>query len=217
MVISRHERGEFVVVDRHKTTVRLAAGLDKHRYLTKEAEVRALSTLEQFSQLLRNVPEQNVRAVGTNAMRRMKNSQAFIEKAESVLNAPIEIIAGREEARLIYLGVTKGVEFGEGNRLVVDIGGGSTEVVVGNVNKKKFEQAILDVELALQPVVKMFKTQGWEIAIGCSGTIKTLANVLDEQGLAKGEITKTGLQQLYSQVIEYTNVSELNFANLNCL
>jgi len=241
MVISRHERDEFVVVDRQKTTVRLAAGFDENNCLTKEAEDRALNTLEQFSQLLRNVPSQNVRAVGTNAMRRMKNSDAFLEKAESVLGAPIEIIAGREEARLIYLGVTKGIEFGEGNRLVVDIGGGSTEVVVGNaqgpikresleagcvvlsqryfqdgnLNEDSFEQAILDVELALQPVVKMFKTQGWEMAIGCSGTIKALSSVLDELGLAQGEITKKALQKLYSQVIGYSNVSEISFISLN--
>lgn len=241
MVIARYDRDEFVVVDRHRATVRLAAGLDENSRLSEDAEQRALSTLEQFSQLLRDVPAQNIRAVGTNAMRSMRDSRAFIERAEAMLNAPIEIIAGREEARLIYLGVTKGAEFGEGNRLVVDIGGGSTEVIVGNsekplkreslqagcvvlsqryfqngaIDEQLFQQAILDAELAIQPVARLFKTQGWQYAIGCSGTIKALSSILDEMGWSQGEVTKAALQKLYQHVLTFSNVAEISLNNLS--
>ncbi len=246
MVVSRYEHEEFVVVDRHRSTVRLAAGLDEEGNLTPAAQERALATLEQFSQLLRDIPSTQIRAVGTNAMRRMKNGNAFTELAEKALGTQIEIIAGREEARLIYLGVIKGAEFSqEGNdelsRLVVDIGGGSTEVIVGDGDKPKrreslemgcvvlsqqffsdgllsktqFEKAILEAELAIQPVAKLFKTQGWQHAIGCSGTIRALANMLESMGWAKGEITKTALDRLLTFAVEAGSLKALDLPGLN--
>ena len=245
MVKSRYEHEQFVVVDRHKVTVRLAAGLDQSGNLNPQAKERALSTLEQFSQLLRDVPEERIRAVGTNAMRRMKNSQAFIEQAEKQLGTSIEVIAGREEARLIYLGVVKGAEFSQENsdavrRLVVDIGGGSTEVIVGDnekpkcreslemgcvvlsqrffkdgaLTKERFDQAILDAELAIQPVTKLFKKQGWQYAIGCSGTIKALSTILIDEGWAQGEITKSGLDKLLEHAIEVGSLNSLDLIGL---
>jgi len=246
MVKSRYEHEQFVVVDRHKVTVRLAAGLDESGYLTPEAQQRAFDTLEQFSQLLRNVPADRIRAVGTNAMRRMRDSQKFVELAEKQLGTSIEIIAGREEARLIYLGVVKGAEFSqetseEVRRLVVDIGGGSTEVIVGDnekpkhreslemgcvvlsqrffkdgeLTKERFDQAILEAELSIQPVAKLFKKQGWQYAIGCSGTIKALSNILIEEGWAQGEVTKSALEKLLQHAIDAGSLSKLGLSGLN--
>lgn len=246
MIVSRYEREQFVVVDRHRVTVRLAAGLDSHNNLTAKAQQRALSTLEEFSQLLRDVPKENIRAVGTNAMRRMNNSRVFIDQAEKQLGTSIEIIAGREEARLIYLGVVKGVELKQSNdehvsRLVIDIGGGSTEIIVGEGDKPRhresleagcvmlsqrffsdgmltahqFDQAILDAKLAMQPVMKLFKSRGWQHAVGCSGTIKALSKMLDAKGWAKGDISKAGLDKLLSLAIAAGSVDKLDLPGLN--
>ena len=246
MVVARYEHEEFVVVDRHKTTVRLAAGLDEDDFLSEDAEKRALDTLEQFSQLLRDIPKDNIRAVGTNAMRRMENSTQFVDLAEKQLGTQIEIIAGREEARLIYLGVIKGAgvsneKQGEASRLVIDIGGGSTEVIVGDSDKPRhresleagcvvlseryfshgqltellFKKAILDAELAIQPVAKLFKSQGWNHVIGCSGTIKALSTMLDEMGWTHGEITKSALDQLHAHAVDVGSIEDMVLPGLS--
>ena len=246
IVKSRYEREEFVVVDRHKVTVRLAAGLDEQGSLSDEARGRALTTLCQFSQLLRDVPKENVRAVGTNAMRRMKNSRAFIDAAENELGTTIEIIAGREEARLIYLGVIKGSGISQVSperisRLVIDIGGGSTEIIVGDgdrpkhresleagcvvlsqhffndglLTQRQFDQAILEAKLAVQPVAKLFKSRGWQHVIGCSGTIKALSKVLIELGWSQGDITKASLDRLLMTAIDAGSLQDLNLFGLS--
>ena len=104
LVISRYQHGEFSVLDRQRESVRLAGGLDERNHLDEEVAMRALACLKQFGQLLRALPAENVRAVGTNALRRLQNKTAFLDRAEQALGHNIEIIAGREEARLIYLG-----------------------------------------------------------------------------------------------------------------
>lgn len=241
LVVSRYENGEFVVVDRHRESVRLALGLDAEGNLSDEVRQRAIACLEQFSQLLKIVPSENIRVVGTNAMRRLRDDSGFFNSAESALGAEIEIIAGREEARLIYLGVVKGSEFGNESRIVVDIGGGSTEVIVGAsdepqhreslevgcvvVSNKffadgvltadRFEQAVLHCELAIQPVVRLFKAQGWLHAIGCSGTIRALSGMLDSMGWANGEITQSALSKLYEHVIGIGDVTQVEIPGLN--
>ena len=241
LVVSRYEHGRFVVVDRHRESVRLASGLDAKGNLSDEVRQRALACLEQFSQLLNLIPEENIRVVGTNAMRRMRDDSDFFNAAELALGAEIEIIAGREEARLIYLGVVKGSELGDEGRIVVDIGGGSTEVIVGASDEpqhreslemgcvvvsnqffadgvltaERFEKAILHCELAIQPVVRLFKAQGWLHAIGCSGTIRALSGMLDAMGWANGEITKSALHNLYEHVIAAGDVEKVEISGLN--
>ena len=241
LVISRYEHGRFVVVDRHRESVRLASGLDVKGNLSNEIRQRAIACLEQFSQLLQLIPTENIRVVGTNAMRRLRDDSDFFTAAETALGTEIEIIAGREEARLIYLGVVKGSELGDEGRIVVDIGGGSTEVIVGArdepehreslevgcviisnqffvdgmLTAERFEKAILHCELAIQPVVRLFKAQGWLHAIGCSGTIRSLSGMLDAMGWANGEITKAALQKLYEHVITAGDVEKVEVTGLN--
>ena len=195
LVISRYEHGEFTVLDRQREVVRLAAGLDEENQLSEEVANRALQCLSRFGQLLRNIPQENIRAVGTNALRRLQSKNKFLERAERTLGHSIEIIAGREEARLIYLGVSKWSAYGDEARLVIDIGGGSTEIIAGKgdtaicreslevgcvvlskqffadgkLSKKRFRKAVLAAELAIQPVVTQFRLQGWSQVIGCSG------------------------------------------------
>ncbi len=235
LVISRYNHGEFTVIDRQREVVRLAAGLDQDNNLSDEVADRALRCLEQFGQLLSGLPNENIRAVGTNALRRLHGKNKFLERAERALGHSIEIIAGREEARLIYLGVSKWSSSQDESRLVIDIGGGSTEIIAGKgdvahcreslevgcvvlsrqffadgkLSRKRFEKAILAAELAIQPVVRQFRMQGWSQVIGCSGTMKSMALAMIEGGWSTDSIRKEGLQKLLEHAIETGHLDDL--------
>lgn len=241
LVISRYEHGEFNVIDRQKDVVRLAGGLDSSGYLSEEAAARALECLHRFGQLLRPIPQNQVRVVGTNALRRMKNKARFLEMAEQALGHSIEIIAGREEARLIYLGVSKWSAMGDEPRLVIDIGGGSTEIIAGRgdvahcreslevgcvvqsnlffadgkISRKRFNRAIVAAELAIQPVVKEFRLQGWTQVIGCSGTMKSISNVLITGGWSRDGINRESLGRLVEHVISAGHIDQLTMPGLS--
>jgi exopolyphosphatase/guanosine-5'-triphosphate,3'-diphosphate pyrophosphatase len=240
LVISRFTHGEFTVVDRQREVVRLAGGLDENAVLSEPVAKLALSALNRFGQLLRAIPSSQVRVVGTNAFRKMHQKQKFLEAAEKALGQNIEIIAGREEARLIYLGVSKWSVSAQDSRLVIDIGGGSTEIIVGrgetayhresldvgcvvqsneffldgNLSQKRFQQAKLAAELAIQPVVSQFRAQGWTHVIGCSGTIKSLATVLIDGGWSKDGINREALAQLLEAAIAAKHIDNLDLPGL---
>ena len=132
MVLAQHMLGQLRVVDRLRETVRMADGLDEKGGLDKQARQRALDCLARFGQRLRGVPRLHVRALATNTVRRLRDPQAFLRAAEAALGHPIEVVSGREEARLIYLGVAHAQPPKPGQqRLVIDIGGGSTEFIIG--------------------------------------------------------------------------------------
>ncbi|MEO0973297.1 MAG: exopolyphosphatase, partial [Pseudomonadota bacterium] len=131
MLVVRQVEGGFAVVDRLREMVRLASGLDESGHLSEESVQRALECLARFGQRLRAIKPGRVRVVGTNTFRRAKGAETFLARAQAVLGHPVEIIAGREEARLIFLGAAHSLPAGERRRLVVDIGGGSTEVISG--------------------------------------------------------------------------------------
>jgi len=131
MIVARYTHGQLVVVDRLREPVRLAAGLDEHGHLSRESTQRALQCLERFGQRLSDMQAESVRVVGTNTLRKARRRGAFMDRARDALGHPIEIISGVEEARLIYQGVAHTTPQEGGHRLVVDIGGGSTELIVG--------------------------------------------------------------------------------------
>jgi exopolyphosphatase / guanosine-5'-triphosphate,3'-diphosphate pyrophosphatase len=131
MVVARHSHGQLVILDRLREMVRLAAGLGDSGRLDDTATDRALRCLERFGQRLRAMHADSVRVVGTNALRRARRKRWFLERARAALGHPIEIISGLEEARLIYSGVAHTSPMSPDKRLVIDIGGGSTEVVIG--------------------------------------------------------------------------------------
>ena len=240
LMISRYEHGEFTVIDRQKEVVRLAGGLDDENILSEEVAERALACLDRFGQLLRAVPKKQVRVVGTNALRRMHAKAQFMNLAEKALGHSIEIIAGREEARLIYLGVSRWSVAEERARLVIDIGGGSTEIIVGRddqpvcreslelgcvvqsqlffsdgeITKERIDQATLSAKLVIQPLVKQFRLEGWSQVIGCSGTMKSLANILIDGGWSKDGINQFALDQLVQHAIEAGHIDGLNLAGL---
>jgi exopolyphosphatase / guanosine-5'-triphosphate,3'-diphosphate pyrophosphatase len=131
MVVARTQDGEPSIVDRLREMVRLASGLDEQGFLNEASQERALACLRRFGQRLRDMRADQVRVVGTNTLRRAQNSEAFLAKAGEALGHPVEVISGIEEARLIYLGVSHHTDSTGGANLVIDIGGGSTELIIG--------------------------------------------------------------------------------------
>ena len=219
MVARVSPAGDLHVIDRLREPVRLAAGLDSGKHLTDEAAERALACLQRFGQRLRDLPPERVRVVGTNTLRRMKRSGPFIEAAEKALGHHIEIIAGREEARLVYGGVTHGMGRDHPRRLVVDIGGGSTEVIIGRgskprlmesvalgcvvhtqrffgngtISRARFRKARLAAHIELEFLQRRYRQAGWDMAIGASGTIRGVWRVMMSQGWCEDRLTRAGL------------------------
>jgi exopolyphosphatase/guanosine-5'-triphosphate,3'-diphosphate pyrophosphatase len=181
-----------------------------------------LACLERFGQRLRGVSAHHVRALGTNTLRRTRNPRSFLRAAEHALQHPIEIISGHEEARLIYLGVAHSLGTEPHRRLVIDIGGGSTELVVGEgyrplemdslsvgcvgiseqffpdgvVTRAAFKAAQTAVALEIRPLRAIYKQTGWEEVIGSSGTIRAAARIIEASGWSTGGITPSGLKRL---------------------
>jgi exopolyphosphatase / guanosine-5'-triphosphate,3'-diphosphate pyrophosphatase len=240
MVVARHELGQITIVDRLREMVRLAAGLDEQGRLSKEATDRALAALARFGQRLRDMRAQGVRVVGTNTLRKARRKGAFLGRAREVLGHPIEIISGIEEARLIYAGVTQTMPLEPGRRLVVDIGGGSTECIIGEayeprileslymgcvalsaehfpdgrVAAKRFERAIVACEVELEPIQVPFRGVGWEHAVGSSGSVRAVADAIRELDEAATAITREGLAELTEQLLRAGNVRNAGFNSI---
>lgn len=241
LIVVKVNDGHLQIIDRLRETVRLGEGLTDDKQLDPLVCERAIACLERFSQRLRPLPRRNIRAVGTNTMRQIHPDDTFHRRAERALRYPIEIIAGREEARLVYLGVAHGLAASEQTRLVVDIGGGSTELIVGqgftpllreslfmgcvSVSRRFFPdgnitvEAMREAELAcavqIRPVRNQFKQAGWAEAIGSSGTIKAIHNVVIEQGWSEADITRDALERLALNLIEAGSLAKLSLKGLS--
>lgn len=237
--IARVEGEQLFMLDGLREPVRLAAGLTADYYLNIAAQQRALAALAQFAERLRDLPREAVRVVGTNAWRVAKNSPDFMLQAEHILGFPIEIISGLEEARLIYLGVSRGLPPSRDNRLVMDIGGGSTEFIIGNgattikleslymgsvgystrffsdgrITKQSLKQAELAARTELQTIVSEYKGK-WHEAYGSSGTAKAIAEILKLNGYSTDGITRDGLDKLRAHLLKVGNVKKLDLQGL---
>lgn len=237
--IARVEGDQLYMLDSLREPVRLAAGLTADKYLDAAAQQRALATLGRFAERLRDLPRAAVRVVGTNSFRVAKNARDFILQAEHTLGFPIEVIAGREEARLIYLGVAHGLPQSKDNLLVIDIGGGSTEFIIGNglspikleslymgcvsfssrffpdgkISKQNLKQAELAARLELQTIIADYKGQ-WHQALGSSGTVKSIAEILELNGYSEGGITRDGLEKLRAHLIKVGDIQLLGLQGL---
>ena len=235
MVVARPVNGHLNVVDRLREPVRLAAGLDATNALDAEAQQRAIACLERFGQRLRDMPAGSVRAVGTNTMRKARNSDELLDAAAAALGHPIEIISGVEEARLIYLGVSHSLPDNPGHRLVMDIGGGSTELIIGErfeplymeslymgcvslsqgyfadgtITAKALRRAEIAAGQELQPVEQTYRRLGWSSAVGSSGTIRAVGDVVQAMGWSDGGITLSGLKKLRDALIAAGDVGKL--------
>jgi exopolyphosphatase/guanosine-5'-triphosphate,3'-diphosphate pyrophosphatase len=235
MVVARYQNGQLIVVDRLREIVQLAAGLGADGRLDKDAANRALACLKRFGQRLGDVHADGVRVVGTSALRRAHRKQAFLERARDALGHPIEIIAGREEARLIYSGVSQSIPQESGNRLVVDIGGGSTELIIGRgleplelesvnlgcvemsarffgdgkLSAKRFARARLMVQQEMEPVQKNFLQRGWESAAGSSGSIRSILDAQKELDSKATAITPDGLDAIEALLVRSGSISAI--------
>ncbi|MCL4125061.1 UNVERIFIED_CONTAM: hypothetical protein GTU68_000786 [Idotea baltica] len=242
MVIAKLRDNHFQVVDKLREMVQLRAGLDKRDRLTKVAQDRALACLERFGERIKDLPKGSVRIVGTNTLRVAKNSDAFLKKAKRALGHAIEIVEGEEEARLIYLGVAHTLSFDNTRRLVMDIGGGSTEFIIGegfeglkreslsmgcvSFSQKYFPGGMLSDELmkraiiaaatCLRAIQKRYRDIGWDDAIGASGTIRCVANIVKEAGWASdGTITLESLDKLIAVMVDCGHIDSLELPGLS--
>jgi exopolyphosphatase/guanosine-5'-triphosphate,3'-diphosphate pyrophosphatase len=240
MLVAQLMGERLQVVARMTELVRLAGGLDERNLLTEEVMARAVDCLRRFGQRLRGVPPGNVRVVGTNTLRKARNRAQFLAWAEQALGHSIDIIAGREEARLIYLGVSHSLEDSGEQRLVVDIGGGSTELILGQkfrpvemeslfmgcvgMSKTFFKDGVIDgarmqaAEMAamqeLETLTALYRKIGWESAIGSSGTILAIQEVASNQGWSKDGISIGALRKLRKALIEAGHVDKFSLAGL---
>lgn len=241
MIVARYEHGQLTVIDKLREMVRLAAGLDEDGRIPRQVSRRALQCIGRFGQRLRDMHAGNVRAVGTNALRKAKNSAQFLEAAEDALGHPIEVVSGREEARLVFLGAAHSLPETAGNRLVIDIGGGSTELIIGErfeplerfslymgcvgfteryfpggkISPKRWRRAALAAAMELEPVAEPLKTLGWDEAIGTSGTIRTAQAVLRTQLWTEEFVTVTGLERLRDHMFACGSSEKLNLSGLS--
>ena len=234
--VARVVDDQIYPLDSLKESVRLGEGLSADKVLDEASQQRALACLKRFSERLRGLPIHAVRVVGTNTFRVAKNAASFLVLAEQTLGFPIEIVAGREEARLIYVGVSHSMPVSSARRLVVDIGGGSTECIIGEgyepmqmeslymgcvsyskrffadgkITKDALKQAELAARLEMQSVKLQFAAGHWEEAIGSSGTARALADLLEHNGWSEAGITEQGLAQLRSVLLKAGDCKKLD-------
>jgi len=240
MVVARVDQGPPVIVDRLREMVRLASGLSGSGELDEASQQRALACLRRFGQRLRDMRAHQVRVVGTNTLRRALNADEFVSAAEDALGHPVEVISGIEEARLIYLGVSHYTDTTEGSSLVLDIGGGSTELIIGvgyepkyleslsigcvglsrehfeggRLSEKRFDRARLAVRLELRPVAAAFRHRGWTRAIGSSGTVRAAGDIAHDLGLVETGVTRDSLETIIATMIEARRVDDLELPGL---
>lgn len=236
MVVARVvDDTHFHVVDRLRERVALAAGFDESKALTEKTLERALACLERFGQRLREIHADRVRAVGTSAMRQAANAKAFVERAQVALGHHIEIIGGSEEARLIYLGVSHTLADDRGRRFVIDIGGGSTELILGErfeplridslnmgcvtyslrffpegkIRADDFRRAEIAARLKLEPIERRYGEAGWDSCVGSSGTVTAVDAILRAHGWSDRGLTLGGLRQLKKAMIAAGNLAKV--------
>ena len=242
MVVAEENQGQLVILDRIREMVRLAEGLDSNGDLDEEVEQRALDSLSRFGQRIRSLDSHCVSTVGTNTLRRIKNSDEFIFQAEQALGFPIEIISGYEEARLVYQGVAHTLEQDHQSKLIVDIGGGSTELIIGEgytpqllkslemgcvmmtqnffadgkIKAKRLQAARIFVLQRMKAIHYIYNKLGWDSATGSSGSIKSIANVIREMKLQKNDgINRESITKLIALCSEFKKIKKIDFPGLS--
>jgi len=242
MLVARREHGELRVIDRIREMVRLGGGLDARGRLDDDTRDRALGCLAQFGQRLANIPPQQLRAVGTQTFRRMRDADGFLIVAETALGCPIDVISGREEARLVWLGVNEGTSFTNEARLVIDIGGGSTELAAGRaidpaltesiqfgcvsvtrrafgkgrITAKRWRRAADEIASELQALAPELAAIEWRTAIGSSGTIRAVQSIIaGESNTLPRPIRLADVDRLKQALIDCGHVDEVDLPGLS--
>jgi exopolyphosphatase/guanosine-5'-triphosphate,3'-diphosphate pyrophosphatase len=242
MVVARQVLGQLRVVDRLRDMVRLAEGLDGKGGLAPDVRKRALESLERFGQRIRDIPPWRVRAIATNTVRQLAVPQAFLLPAETALGHAIEVVSGREEARLVYLGVAHAQPPKPGElRLVIDIGGGSTECIIGSgleavereslqvgcvastrrffpdgkLSRKRWKQALTEVAAEFQQFAGVYRALGWQEALGSSGTNKAIGDICATMKLTKGAVTAQALPQVRDRLLQADTIAGIDLPGLS--
>lgn len=240
MVLAKTDQREIRILERIGEKVQLAAGISAELDLQDDAIERGLDCLRRFAQLIHGLPEGAVRVVGTSSLRVAHNRQTFIQRAEEILGHDVDVISGREEARLIYLGVSHSLADTPGKRLVIDIGGGSTEFIIGQqfesqlrgslqmgcvsftqrffkdgkVTSARYAQAYTAARLELMELEQSLRRMGWQETVGASGTIRSVSQALEAAGQSNGEINSAGLTWLKRQVLEIGDINKIEIAGV---
>ena len=241
MVVARVDNDQLVMVDRLREPVRLGEGLRPDKSLDEQVGERALDCLSRFGQRLRGLPAESVRAVGTNTMRQIHDGGKFLRKAAKALGHPIDIISGAEEARLVYLGVAHGLAAGDDTRLVIDIGGGSTELIRGSgmtpgqrnslymgcvsmsklmfsdgrITEDAMRSAMLRAALEIRPVKQTYHAANWQTAVGSSGTIRAIRSVVVSNGWSDEGITAASLKKLRKKLVSAGHIDAIRLEGLS--
>lgn len=235
LLVATFRTGQLQQIDKVKQMVRLAASLTPEKHISEDGLERAFECLRLFAQRIKNIPNDHIKVVGTNTLRVAKNADAFLQQAEAILNHDIDIISGREEARMLYLGVAQSMSEHLTRKLVMDIGGGSTELILGQgleakkreslhmgcvsythrffkggiINHDHWHQAYTHALQQLTPVKRPYKRMGWTHAIGASGTMRAAAKILVAHGWNQTGINRNGLKQLIDAVLNMNHTDEL--------
>jgi exopolyphosphatase/guanosine-5'-triphosphate,3'-diphosphate pyrophosphatase len=238
--IGRVVDGQIYPLDAVREVVRLGGGLTAEKRIDRATQAAALEAIAKFGERLRGFPRPAVRAVGTNTLRVAKNAPQFLREARAALGFPIEVISGREEARLIYLGVAHSLPASAQKRLVIDIGGGSTECIIGTgfepllteslymgcvsfslkyfpegrIDKSRMKAAELAARQELATLVHEYRQAGWEEPVASSGTARSIENILRASGFADEGLTREGLDRLRSQLIKLEESDPRRIAGL---
>ncbi|MFZ5636799.1 MAG: exopolyphosphatase [Pseudomonadota bacterium] len=242
MVVARTVLGQLRIIDRLRETVRLADGLDGRGGLGADARQRALDCLSRFGERIRDFPQHNVRAIATNTVRALREPQVFLSDAEGALGHGIEVVSGREEARLIYLGVAHAQPpKPQQRRLVIDIGGGSTECIIGSgfdtiereslqvgcvastrrffangkLSRKRWKEALTEVEAEFQQFAGLYRALGWQEAIGSSGTNKAIGEICAAMKLTKGAVTAEALPVVRDRLLAADRIEDISLPGLS--
>ncbi len=238
--IGRHDGDTIRIVKSARDPVRLGAGFDSEHNLTPAAMQSAIASLTRFNSILSTYPLEAVRVVATNAMRMAKNSAVFLPAAEAAIGYPIEIISGEEEGRLIYMGVASSLPSLTERRLVLDIGGGSTELILGRgqeiehvesfsigtvpqtlsffregkIDADTFDAAILSARSRFEDAAPAYRAERWSCAYGSSGTIRAIADAINKNGLGDGTLALKSLEALKRRLIQFGHSANIDLIGM---
>jgi exopolyphosphatase/guanosine-5'-triphosphate,3'-diphosphate pyrophosphatase len=241
MVVARNVLGQLRIVDRLRETVRIATGLRGNGDLDPAARERAFACLARFGERIHSLPPSRVRAIATNTVRRLRNPQAFLIPAETALGHAIEVVSGREEARLIYLGVAHGLPPSDARRLVIDIGGGSTEFIIGTgfqplereslqmgcvattrrffpdgkLSPQRWQAGQIELAQQFQQFSAAYRTLGWDEAIGSSGTARAIAEMEATAGTSADAITRAGLERSVEALLRFRRIEDIRLPGVS--
>ncbi len=241
LVVARYDKGTPRVIDRVRESVRLAAGVDEDGNLDPLYLERAMDCLARFGQRIAGIPATRVRAIATNAVRRLADPEGFLTHAEQALGQPVEVVSGREEGRLIFLGVSHGLPRSRQRRLVIDVGGGSTEFIIGReleplqtesvqvgcvastlrffpdgvLTRERWQRAQAEIGLQLQQFAADYRETGWSETVGSSGTAKAIGLIVQSLKLSDDGVRPEHLAALRDRLLDIGRIDDIDLPGLS--